>query len=73
MSKPKCDHDWQPMDWQEAYPAASGRKCPKCDAYELGWLCDINAPGGVELAKSITESLTRKKEPEDVESNQDRD
>jgi hypothetical protein len=37
-------HDWRIMDWQEAYPASSGRVCRRCDRCELGWLgTDVNA------------------------------
>jgi hypothetical protein len=55
----ECQHEWRLMTENEAYPAASGRVCIKCDKYQLGWFCDINAPGGEETAKAIADALTR--------------
>lgn len=56
----KCAHDWRPMTWEEAYPASSGKLCTKCKATRLGWLCDINEPGGEETAAKIVSALSGK-------------
>ena len=31
-------HRWRRMTWKQAYPAASGRHCTRCDTTRLGWL-----------------------------------
>lgn len=33
----ESDHQWRIMEWQEAYPASSGKACKHCHLVKLGW------------------------------------